>query len=171
MTRLFELDFQLLHDTVFLAISVFFLCVALSYLLFEPARKLLRERTEHIGDELRMAKKEKKQGEKYRASYEKHLQVADKEVERLLSEARSKAEKQEEKMINEAKAERQRILARAKEEAGLERARVADEMKREMIAVAAMMAAKVAAASVTPEVQNKLVEETLREMGERTWRS
>mgnify|MGYP006982017549 CR=1 FL=1 len=48
---------------------------------------------------------------------------------------------------------------------------VADEMKREMIAVAAMMAAKVAAASVTPEVQNKLVEETLREMGERTWRS
>jgi hypothetical protein len=29
----------------------------------------------------------------------------------------------------------------------------------------------VAAASVTPEVQNKLVEETLREMGERTWRS
>lgn len=94
MTRLFELDFQLLHDTVLLAISVFFLCVALSYLLFEPARKLL-----------------------------------------------------------------------------LERARVADEMKREMIAVAAMMAAKVAAASVTPEVQNKLVEETLREMGERTWRS
>ena len=74
-------------------------------------------------------------------------------------------------MIHEAKAERQRILARAKEEAGLERARVADEMKREMIAVAAMMAAKVAAASVTPEVQNKLVEETLREMGERTWRS
>ena len=61
MTRLFELDFQLLHDTVLLAISVFFLCVALSYLLFEPARKLLRERTEHIGDELRMAKKEKKQ--------------------------------------------------------------------------------------------------------------
>ena len=56
MTRLFELDFQLLHDTVLLAISVFFLCVALSYLLFEPARKLLRERTEHIGDELRMAK-------------------------------------------------------------------------------------------------------------------
>ena len=29
MTRLFELDFQLLHDTVLLAISVFFLCVAL----------------------------------------------------------------------------------------------------------------------------------------------
>ena len=168
MTRLFELDFQLLHDTVLLAISVFFLCVALSYLLFEPARKLLRERTEHIGDELRMAKKEKKQGEKYRASYEKHLQEADKEVERLLSEARSKAEKQEEKMINEAKAERQRILARAKEEAGLERAdrfqdlaRVSPEEDLGLLA----------AASVTPEVQNKLVEETLREMGERTWRS
>ena len=102
MTRLFELDFQLLHDTVLLAISVFFLCVALSYLLFEPARKLLRERTEHIGDELRMAKKEKKQGEKYRASYEKHLQEADKEVERLLSEARSKAENAT-RMINAAK--------------------------------------------------------------------
>lgn len=171
MTRLFELDFQLLHDTVLLAVSVFFLCMALSYLLFEPARKLLRERTDHVREELRTAEKEKEQGEEYRASYEKRLNGADAEVEHILSEAKNKAGKQEEKILNEAKEERQRILARAKEEAGLEKARAADEMKREMIAVASMMAAKVVAASVTPEVQNTLVEETLHEMGDRTWQS
>ena len=44
MTRLFDLDFQLLHDTVLLAIAVFFLFMMLSYLLFNPVRKMLEDR-------------------------------------------------------------------------------------------------------------------------------
>ena len=44
MTRLFNLDFQLLHDTVLLAIAIFFLFLALSYLLFNPVRKMLKDR-------------------------------------------------------------------------------------------------------------------------------
>lgn len=170
MTRLFELDFQLLHDTVFLAISVFFLCAALSYLLFEPARRLLRERSEHIGNDLRDAGKEREQAQIYRASYEERLKQADAEAEDIISGARNKARKQEEQIMDEAKIERQRILTRAKEEAKLEKERAADEMKREMIAIASMMAAKAVSASMKPEIQNALVEETMREMGDHTWR-
>ena len=48
MTRLFNLDFQLLHDTVLLAIAIFFLFLALSYLLFNPVRKMLKDRQEKI---------------------------------------------------------------------------------------------------------------------------
>ena len=45
MTRLFGLDFQLLHDVVLMALAVFFLFLFMSKMLFEPARKLLNERT------------------------------------------------------------------------------------------------------------------------------
>ena len=45
---MFNLDFQLLHDTVLLAIAVFFLFLALSYLLFNPVRKMLAERQNRI---------------------------------------------------------------------------------------------------------------------------
>ena len=40
MTRLFDLDVQLLHDSILLAIAVFALFLLLSYLLFDPAKKL-----------------------------------------------------------------------------------------------------------------------------------
>ena len=38
-----------------------------------------------------------------------------------------------------------------------------------MIAVASMMAAKVVAASIDTKIQDTLVDETLKEMGDSTW--
>ena len=51
MTRLFNLDFQLLHDTILMAISVFVLFTVMSYNLFEPVRKMLKGRQEKIKTE------------------------------------------------------------------------------------------------------------------------
>ena len=55
--------------------------------------------------------------------------------------------------------------------AELEKQKAADDIKREMIAVAAMMAGKVVSGAIDTTVQNELVEETLKEMGESTWLS
>ena len=46
-----------------------------------------------------------------------------------------------------------------------------DDMKQEMIQIAALMAQKVVAASINTEIQDTLVEETLKEIGESTWQS
>ena len=48
MERLFNLDAQLLHDAVLLAIAVFVMFLLLSYLLFNPARDFLKKREERI---------------------------------------------------------------------------------------------------------------------------
>ena len=48
MERLFDLDFQLLHDAVLTAVSVFFLFMLLSYLLFDPVHEMLKKRREKI---------------------------------------------------------------------------------------------------------------------------
>ena len=54
-------------------------------------------------------------------------------------------------------------------EAELEKKKVADEVKKEMISLAAVMAGRIAAASMDEEKQNALIEETLSEIGEGTW--
>ena len=64
-----------------------------------------------------------------------------------------------------------RIIRRANEEAELEKKRVMDEMKQEMIEIASMMAGKVVAASIDTTIQDALVEETLKEMGDTTWQN
>ena len=91
MTRLFNLDFQLLHDTVLLAIAIFFLFLALSYLLFNPVRKMLKDRQEKIATDIDTALADKKDAAALKAEYEAKLKNIDKEAEQILSEARQKA--------------------------------------------------------------------------------
>lgn len=171
MDRLFNLDFQLLHDTVLLAISVFVLFLVMSYNLFNPARKLLKGRQEKIQSDIDTAQADKEEAGKLKAEYEEKLKNIEKEAEVILSEARQKALRNESRIVDEAKEEAARIIRRANEEAGLEKKRVIDDVKQEMIAIASMMAGKVVAASIDTTVQDALVEETLREMGDTTWQS
>ena len=79
--------------------------------------------------------------------------------------------KNQTKIVDEAKEEAARIIKRANEEALLEKKRVMDEAKQEMIAIASMMAGKVVTASIDTSIQNTLVDETLKEIGESTWQS
>jgi F-type H+-transporting ATPase subunit b len=170
-TFLFNLDAQLLFDTALLAIAVFFLVLAMSYLLFNPARKLLKDRQERISNDIDSAKEDKESAAALKAEYEAKLKEVDKEAEGILAEARQKAMKNQAKIIDEAKEEASRIVKRAQEEAELEKKHAMDDMKQEMIAVAAMMAQKVVAASIDTNIQSTLVDETLKEMGESTWLS
>ena len=170
-TFLFNLDAQLLFDTALLAIAVFFLVLAMSYLLFNPARKMLKDRQERISNDIDSAKEDKESAAALKAEYEAKLKEVDKEAEGILAEARQKAMKNQAKMIDEAKEEASRIVKRAQEEAELEKKHAMDDMKQEMITVAAMMAHKVVAASIDTNIQSTLVDETLKEMGESTWLS
>lgn len=171
MTRLFDLDFQLLHDTVLMMISVFFLFLGLSYLLFNPVRKMLEDRKTKIKTDLDTAKTDKEEAAALKSKYDEKLKNIEKEAEQILSEARQKALKNEARIVEDAKEEAARIIKRANQEAELEKKRAMDEMKQEVISIASMMAGKVVAASIDTTIQDTLVEETLREMGDSTWQS
>jgi F-type H+-transporting ATPase subunit b len=46
-----------------------------------------------------------------------------------------------------------------------------DDMKQEMIQIASLMAQKVVCASINTQIQDTLVDETIKEMGDSTWQS
>ena len=171
MDRLFGLDMQLLMDALQFGASVFVLFLFASYLLFDPVRKMLKDRQEGIKKNIDDANADKADAAELKAQYEMKLKGIDKEAEQILSEARQKALRNEAKIIDEAKEEAARIIRRANEEAELEKKRAMDEVKQEMITIASMMAAKAVAASIDTKIQDTLVEETLKEMGDSTWLS
>jgi F-type H+-transporting ATPase subunit b len=154
-----------------MAIAVFVLFMVMSKLLFNPARKLLQDRQNRIAGDIQAAEADKKDSAALKAEYEAKLKDIDKEAEQILSEARKKAQTNASRIESEAKEEAARIIRNANEEAELSKKRAMDEVKQEMIAVASMMAAKVVAANIDTTVQNTLVDETLKEMGESTWQS
>ncbi len=169
MSRLFDLDWQLLADSCLMIIAIFFLFLILSYFLFNPARKMLEGRKEKIRNELETAKTAMQNAQSLKKEYEAKLKEVDKEAEVILSEARRKALANENAIVAEAKEEAARILDRTRVEAQLEKQKMSDDVKREIIVVASLMAGKIVSASVDTAMQNQLIDETLKEMGEQTW--
>ena len=171
MTRLFNLDVQLLADSVLTLIAVFVLFLVMSHFLFNPARKILEARKEKIKNDLDSAAADKEEAAKLKADYEDRLHNVEKEKEAILSEARKKAIANETSIIADAKEEANRIIDHANKEAELEKQKVADDVKKEMIDVAMLVAGKVAGKNIDAQAQGDLVDETLKEIGESTWLS
>lgn len=169
--RLFDLDLQLLTDAVLMIIAVFVLFLVASYFLFNPAREMLAKRRAKIKDELDNAAKDKEDASQLKQQYEEKLKNIDREAEEILSDARKRALENENKIVAEAKEEAARIIDRARVEAELEKQKAADDVKREMVVLASMMAGKVVKASIDTTIQESLVNETLKEIGESTWQS
>ena len=171
MGRLFTLDAQFLFDTVVMALSMLVMFTLLSYFLFNPVRDMLEKRKQRVAEDCDAAKREKEDAIAFKEEYDQKLKQVDKEAEAILSAARKRAMQNEAKIVAEAKEEAARIIARANAEIELEKKRALDDMKQEVITSAAMMAEKVVAASIDTNVQESLIDETLKEMGEGTWLS
>lgn len=168
---LFNLDWTLISGSVMMIIAIFVLYLAMSYFLFNPARKLLSDRREKIKGELDDAKTNMEEAVKLREEYEAKLKNINKEADEILSEARKKGLANENQIVAQAKEEAARILERARTEAKLEKQKMSDDIKKEIVSVASVMAGKVIATSIDEATQNRLIEETLKEMGEETWLS
>lgn len=171
MERLFGLDFQLIADASLMIVALFFLFLIMSFLLFNPARKLLNDRREKIRGDLENAAKDKEDAAALKAEYDSRLANVNKEAEEILSDARRRGLANENQIIAQAKEEASRIIERARVEAELEKQKMADEVKKEIVSVASLMAGKLVAASIDPAVQAQLIDETLKEMGESTWQN
>ena len=169
MSRLFNLDFQLLHDSLLTLIAVFVLFLGGSFFFFNPARKFLEKRKQGIADDIEAAKKEKEEAERLKTEYEDKLKNVDAEVEGILSDARQRALANENRIVADAREEAGKIIDNAHREANLEKLKVADEVKEEVISVAEAMAGKIVASSMSEADQKRLLDETLKGIGEDTW--
>ena len=169
--RIFGLDPQLLADVIILALAVGFLFFLMSYLLFNPARELMKKRQDKIREEMETAKNDMAEARRMKAEYDAKLAAADKDVDVILSEGRKKALARENEIVAEAKLEAARVMERAEREIELEKSKVKDEVKQEMIGVAREIAGKFVAGSLDEATQAKLIDEALNEMGEDTWQS
>ena len=167
--RLFDLDFQLLADSALMVLAVFALFLVESYFLFNPVREMMKKRSDKIKDELDDAAKSQEDAAALKEEYENKLKDIDKEAEKILSDARKRALENENKIVANAKEEAAAIIERARTEAELEKQKAADDMKREMVVLASMMAGKVVKASIDTTVQESLINDTLKEIGESTW--
>ena len=171
MERLIGFDPQLLADAAITGINIFILFFVLSYLLFNPVRSVLKKRQDRISGELLDAATKQESATILKEEYEAKLKQVNIEADLIMENARKRAKQRESEIIADAKAEALRINERANREIELEKKKAIDDLKSDMINIAAMMASKAVGTSINFDIQNQLVDETLKEMGESTWQS
>ena len=171
LDRLIGFDPQLLHDSILTGINIFILFFLLSYLLFNPVRDVLEKRKQKIAQELAAAAGDMASASALKEEYEAKLKNVNKEAEDILEAARKKAKTRENEIIDEARAEASRIVERANREIELEKKKAIDDLKQAVVNIASLMAQKAVGNSIDIVIQNALIDETLKEMGESTWQS
>ena len=171
MDRLIGFDPQLLADAAIVGVNVLILFAILTYLLFDPVRKVLNDRRERIAAELQDAASKEEKANAMKAEYEFKLKDINKEADRILEDARKKAKIKEEEILSSAREEAERITDRANKQIEMEKKKARDDMKQEMVGLAAIIAQKAITSSMNVDVQASLVDETLKEMGEGIWQN
>lgn len=171
MERLLGFDLQLLQDAAITGINLFILFFALSYLLFNPARKLLDKRRERIDGQISEAKYVEEKARELKKEYDQRLKNIQKEGDQILNHARDLAMENQAKILEDARIEAKLMMDRASHEIALEKKKALEEVKQEMVSISAMMACKAISELLENGLQRELVEATVREIGEQSWQN
>ena len=152
-------------------INVFILFFLVGYILSPMLTKWLTNRKTQIAHSINEARMSKEEAQSLAQMYEEKIANFDDEKEAILDRARAKAKAKQDEIIGEAITEAGRISDRADREAALLRAKVKDDIKNDMVTFATSAAAKLIEEHMDAKVQDELIEQTLNEIGDKTWQS
>ena len=145
-----------------LAFSIVF--YVLKTYAFGPIINVLEERRKRIAEGQANADKIKQQLAESEVRYRELLDKANAQAQKLIDEARSSSDALAARRAQDATTEAERIVARAREATTLEHDRVLSEVKRELGRLVIETTAKVTGKVLTPDDQQRLGEETVRQL-------
>lgn len=135
---------------------------------WKPLLSSLQAREDFIRDSLQRAREEREQAERRLAEYEEKLASARAEATALVEEGRRDAETVKAKIEATAREEGDKLMARARREIELARDQAVKDLHTTTARLATDLATKVLEREIRAEDHERLLAESLRELGERT---
>jgi len=131
---------------------------------YKPILNVLEERRQRIADSLADADRIKAELARTEAARREILEKADTQAGKLIEEARAAAARVQEVETQKAIAAAEQIIAKAREAAAADHARMLGELKREVGKLVVETTMRVTGKVLTVEDQQRLAEETNREL-------
>lgn len=132
--------------------------------LGKPLKNFLKQRTELIQKTLDEARQARELAEKALREVEEKLKGKDKEIEGIISSARQSGQKEQEFLISEGERLSKKIIEQAKVNIDFELKKAKEAIKAEAVELAMELAEKKLKDKLTPEEQEKLLEESLSKL-------
>ena len=145
-------------------ISFCIVCVLLQRLAYKPVLKILEERRQQIAQGKANAEQIKAELSRTEERRKEMLDQANVQANKLIEEARAAAARVQEQETQKAIAAAAEVMVKAREASVQERTRMLAELKREFGRLLVDATAKVTGKILTPEDQQRLAEETARQL-------
>jgi F-type H+-transporting ATPase subunit b len=140
----------------------------LSSKIFLPQLKgWMESRQKKIEDQLTTAEKRQKEAEILKAEFEKKVRELEQNTAEILQRSRQDAAHSRDEVIQVARKEAELILAEARKAIESERLAVTQSLQKEVGNMAVAIAEKILRSSVDVKVQEKLVQEGVKELSSR----
>jgi len=161
IARTFGVDWTHLAAQI---VSFSIVCIVLQRFAYKPVLNMLEGRRQQIAQSLANAEKIKAELARTKEQRQGVLQQANIQASKLIEEGRAAAARVQEQEIQKAIAAAEEIVAKAREAAAQERARMFSELKSEFGRLVLKTTANVTGKILTPEDQQRLAEETARQL-------
>lgn len=145
-------------------ISFCIVCILLQRFAYKPVLKMLEERRQQIAQGQASAEQIKAELARSEERRKEILDQANTQAGKLIEEGRAAAARVQERETQKAIASAEQIVARAREASEQDRARALMELKSEFGRLVVKAAAIVTGKILTPEDQQRLAEETARQL-------
>jgi len=147
--------------------NVIILIWLLTRWLYQPVLNMLQERTRRIQEAIRNEEQIKEQLARATQDYDAEIARARKEAAGVLAQAQERARAQEAEIIAQARIEADRVRSEAREQALQERDQLLREVKGQLADLVTLTASKVLSAELSATGHDRLIEESLAELGRR----
>ncbi len=158
---------SLFKDYLWKVINFGILVVLLYKFGKKPLQTFLKQRTELIEKSIKEAQEAKEAAQKALKEIEDRLKMKDEEIEKIISTAQKAGEHERDRIIEQSNKLKEKILEQAKTNIEYELKHAKDEIRAEAVELAMELAEKKLKEKLTKEEQERLLEESLINIGGR----
>lgn len=147
-------------------LNTLILFLIIKHFLFDKVNKIIDDRKNEVAKTYADADEANKHAKEMEAEYEQKLSVAKEKSAEIVNAATKKAQNRSDEIISEAKSEAKSIMDKAHNEIEREKKRAVNQIKDEITDIAFGVASKVVEKEITPDDNEKLIEDFINDVGE-----
>ena len=144
-------------------INLILFFVLMRFLLFKPIKKILTQRQEMIDNQFKDAENAREQADSLKSLYEAELAGVEDEKKQIITDARADAKTEYDKIVNRAQSDADRIKSDARKEAEAETEKARLSVKEGIAQLAMETAAKVVGEKSSAEIDSSIYDKFLNE--------
>lgn len=154
-------------DVIFSLGMFIILLLLLRKYAWGPIVNMMKEREEKIANEIDTAEKSRKDAENYLEEQRKEVERARDEAQSIIETARKTSESQGEEIVKKARLEAERLKESALSDISREKEQAVAELREQVGSLSVMIATKIIEKELNETEQEKLINEYIKEAGER----